>query len=420
MNRNKASWLIITLLLLFSHVALGIVPERVESKGEKEFGWFVAPTPLILPGVGAAVPVLAMFSNAYETTDLMAMQTLPGGDFDMRLLFLDQLPLFSENVLLQAGNMEGTFPFKSYNRGIDSDADDFSIPVMNYSGNSGNLRVLFWEKRLRFFYNQFNFTSSMEKIYDADGNEFENEDKSKTTFNQREYGIILDMTDNRTDPGKGLRVGIKQTYPENQDENLSDYYVTDFNLTYYLPLFENDTLVFNYFRSSATVTREGLTDESLVRALMSLDCENSSDYDSCQATEDRRIEDYIAANKYGTATSLGGANRLQAYDMNRFTAGHSAYQAIEYRMNLSTVEAPINYYLVGGLKTVLQLAFFAERGTVSDDSSELDTNYKNSFGVGIRTIISNIVYRFDLAMGDEGIKPTLFFFYPMDLQPVGG
>lgn len=396
------------------------VPERRDTMGEKEFGWFVTPTPVIIPGIGSAVPILAMLSNTYETTDIMAMQTLPGGDFEMRMLFADQFPLFTDDILLQTGYFEGTFPVKAFRRGIDSDVEDYTTPLVKQAGNLGNIRFLAWEKRIRFFYSQFDFTSSTEKIFDADGNEFSNVDTSSNKIRETQMGMIFDITDNRVDPWEGIRFGIRRSTPDNQDKDLSDYHVTDYNLTFYVPMFDRDTLVFNLFRSEAAVTREGLTNETAVRNMLSLGCDSDSNYTVCKKTEDQRVEEFIAANRYGTASPLGGANRLQAYDINRFAAGNSSYQAIEYRLNFSSVETPFNWYVIGGLKTNLQLAFFAERGTVSDNRSELNSNFKTSYGIGFRTLISGLVYRFDLATGDEGIKPTLFFFYPMDLQPVGG
>lgn len=420
MNSKRIVLILIVLNFLFITQIFGFVPERRESPGDEEFGWLVAPTPMIISGIGAAVPVLAMVSNTYKTTDLMAMKTIPGGDFDMQMLFFDQLPVFTEHVLLQAGAMEGLFPVKSYGRGIDSDEEDYTLPLIKQRGTVGNLRLLFYEERIRFFYNQFNFSSATKKIYDSDGNEFENVDTSEVPFNQSEFGSILDFTDNRTDPRVGVRFGTRRTYPTNNEDDLSDYYVTDYNLTFFIPFRENDTLVFNFFRSDATVTNKGIVDEAILRETMSLSCEYSDDYNACMATETQRINERISANKYGSASSLGGANRLQAYDEGRFTAGHSLYGAVEYRLNFSTAETPINWYLLGGLKTIFQLAFFAEQGTVNDNEDELYSNFKPSYGIGLRTIISGIVYRFDLAFGDEGVKPTIFFFYPMDLQPVGG
>jgi len=38
--------------------------------------------------------------------------------------------------------------------------------------------------------------------------------------------------------------------------------------------------------------------------------------------------------------------------------------------------------------------------------------------VGFRAIISGLVYRFDIATGDEGPGVSLFIDYPMQLLPV--
>ncbi len=74
---------------------------------------------------------------------------------------------------------------------------------------------------------------------------------------------------------------------------------------------------------------------------------------------------------------------------------------------------------MGGVRTVLQAAFFYELGGVSDDLSKLNQNMKPSFGIGFRAIISGLIYRFDLAKGEDGIAPTLFINYPLSLGTLG-
>ena len=74
---------------------------------------------------------------------------------------------------------------------------------------------------------------------------------------------------------------------------------------------------------------------------------------------------------------------------------------------------------MGGIRTVLQTSFFYEVGGVSDDVSRLNKKMKSSFGMGFRAIISGLIYRFDLAKGDEGIAPTIFINYPLSLGTLG-
>ena len=421
--------ILLTGMLLVQQSVFGFLPERRKTTGDDEFGWLVAPTPIIMNGIGTALPVLGLFSNIWEGADLLSMQTLPGGDFEIQLAFVNQFPVFnkyfvpalSRNVLIQAGSMKGKFPIKAYSRGIDSDKEDYTLPLIAQEGTMRSLRFYFDEQRYHLNYNWSLFTSSTEKIFDNEGNEFQNIDTSERSSERVSYGGSLDFTDDKTDPRVGINFGIKRNVPGNTDKERSDYYVTDYSLTGYIPMFGDDTLVLNFFRSSATVTREGITDEATLRTTMSLDCGPPIAhplYYACYAAETKRINERIAQNKYGTATGLGGGNRLQAFDANRFSAGHMNYRAIEYRFNFSSKEAPVNWYVLGGLKTIFQLAFFAEQGTVSDHLDELNSNIKSSYGIGFRTIISGIVYRLDVAMGEEGIKPTIFFFYPMDLDPV--
>jgi len=44
---------------------------------------------------------------------------------------------------------------------------------------------------------------------------------------------------------------------------------------------------------------------------------------------------------------------------------------------------------------------------------------KSSVGVGFRAIISGLIYRFDLAKGEDGIAPTLFINYPLSIGSLG-
>jgi len=44
---------------------------------------------------------------------------------------------------------------------------------------------------------------------------------------------------------------------------------------------------------------------------------------------------------------------------------------------------------------------------------------RTSFGFGFRAIISGLIYRFDLAKGDDGIAPTLFINYPFSFGTLG-
>ena len=110
---------------------------------------------------------------------------------------------------------------------------------------------------------------------------------------------------------------------------------------------------------------------------------------------------------------------MRAYKLGRFYAGNSSNYALEYRLNFSEKQTPMKWIIMGGIRTVLQAAFFYETGSVSDDISLLHQNMKSSYGLGFRAIISGLIYRVDLAAGDDGIAPTLFINYPLSLGTLG-
>ena len=67
------------------------------------------------------------------------------------------------------------------------------------------------------------------------------------------------------------------------------------------------------------------------------------------------------------------------------------------------------------MRTGLQVAFFAEIGTVSETSSQLWDETRHSLGVGFRLIAaSGAVYRADIATGKEGAEVIIIFDYPWE------
>ena len=254
-------------------------------------------------------------------------------------------------------------------------------------------------------------------VLDAKGNTISDQ-KSKNSFTGQQYGFQFDLTDDRVDPRRGTRFGQKSKPMESDTAFTSDLLVTDQEINFYIPMDHVDTLVVNAFRSRSSITRAGVTDEASARAALSQGCvKGAAGYAACKAAEDKIVNDALAYNRYG-ATSLGGSDRLRGYDMGRFTAGNADFYGVEYRWNFADEAKPVNWYVIGGVNTLVQLAIFAETGSVADKTADLSNQYKSDVGVGIRAIISGFVYRLDLAMGDEGLGVTMFIDYPMQLLPV--
>jgi len=139
---------------------------------------------------------------------------------------------------------------------------------------------------------------------------------------------------------------------------------------------------------------------------------------ACEATEASYINSLIAQNQYGRATTLGGTQRLRSYSNGRFYAGQSLFYGLEYRVNFAREHTPFNYYIAKGVRTGMQLSFFYERGSVADHKSDLLSDYRDSYGVGFRLLLSGVVVRADYANGSEGSEFILFFDYPWSMFSV--
>ncbi|MDH5560570.1 MAG: hypothetical protein OEY59_06900 [Deltaproteobacteria bacterium] len=403
---------------VFDKNGLNLVPKRRPDGVHEEFGWFVAPTPVHIEGIGSAIPFFGLLSNIYKTTDIIWAQTIPGGDFDIQVTVFNELPFYTEHLLLTGGKYNNQATLKLFNRGINSDPKDYIIPYVHEKGTFFQAKALFWKQRLRFLYQLIKGESVTKKIFDMKGNLLSST-PSKYSYEGSSSGFELDFTDDPIDPRVGVNFGYKIRPSKADYEVQSDVLLTDTNLSGYLPMFDKDTLVFNLFTSISTITRRGVTDEATAHLINSQNCASSQDQAACQAGEDKLVRDFIAYNKYG-ATAIGGSNRLRAYPVGRFKAGNASFMALEYRYNFSAEPKKINWYLLGGVETLLQASFFYEQGTVAESRSELSDNMKQSYGIGLRALISGFIYRFDLAIGDEGAVPTIFIDYPMQLNPIAG
>lgn len=88
---------------------------------------------------------------------------------------------------------------------------------------------------------------------------------------------------------------------------------------------------------------------------------------------------------------------------------------VEYRWNISHEVKPFDYFIWKDVRTGIQVAFFAEIGSVSETSSTLWNEKRHSVGVGFRLVAaSGAVYRADIATGDEGTEYIVIFDYPWE------
>ena len=395
------------------------IPERTKTEAETELGWLVAPMPVNVEGIGFTVPIAGVFSNFYKTTDLLLVAPFIKGDIESKLLSVYKLPLYKESLFFTLNYYELLTGFRNYDRGIESGKKDYYQTLEKTDSTTYRMQAQFFEQRFEFQLGYSKGKTNINKIYDADGNYFSNILSPGRNWVDNIIGTQIDLTDNHFDPHQGFRLGLLHSSTNYGQDFLSDYSVNNLNASIYVPFFENDTLLFNFFQSQSEVTSSGLKDQTSLKGKMNLGCDLESENAQCKNIENRRVQYWLGRNKQGKASALGGLNRMRSYSYNRFFAKNSVNYTFEYRMNFSDKTTPINWIFLGGVKTVLQTSFFYEAGGVSDDISKLNKNFRTSYGIGFRALISSLIYRFDLAFGDDGFAPTIFINYPLSLGSLG-
>ncbi len=394
-------------------------PERKEREADKELGWLFAPLPGCVEGVGCAVPIAGLISNFFKSTDLVLLKTLTKGDIEATVVQIQKFPIIDEKFFLKVLYYDWDISLLNYDRGIHSGKNDYYQTFENVNSSSINLQSQFYNQRLEIQVGYSSGSSETSKIFDSEENEFSNIQSPLRKWTDNTIGTQIDLTDNHLEPREGIRFELLHNTTDYVLRELSDYDVNSVNFTTYIPFFVSDTLLFNAFQSRSQITDQGLTNKNKLSKKFGLGCREESEIEACRVVENRRVNYWYDRNRYGKASALGGINRMRAYSLGRYYAGNSSNYSLEYRLNFSEKQTPINWFVMGGIRTVLQAAFFYEIGSVSDEISDLHSNMRVSFGFGFRAIISGLIYRFDLAKGEDGIAPTLFINYPLSLGTLG-
>jgi outer membrane protein assembly factor BamA len=362
----------------------------------------LVPLPYSMPGIGEGFFLMGYLANMFETTaDVAAVVTT--GDASGTIIQLDELPLWGNQLQLSLFGMNiSRAQLAVYrNRGMESAANDYTLSDLSALEQLGaTLKLSLFERRFEISLNYADQFNRISAIRDADGQLLTaNGFRREVEGSRSRLGFKLDLTDDYLDPRRGWRLNLDLADQPARKSDDADFYVVDLSLLGYLPINGgDDTVVLNYFRSSANVRRMGLVDRDAVAA---------------QAGSERQIENTLAANRYGTASALGGRDRLRSYPEGRFSGGQSEFVGIEWRINFVRDAHPFDYFIWRDVTTSLQLALFAEVGTVAETSADLWQQRRSSYGIGGRLLsASGSVYRADFAYGGEGGEFTIFFFYP--------
>lgn len=410
----------LVLLSLINSVASAEFVERRKDQFGRDFGYYIYPIAGEVPGLGTAVGIGASVLNIADSdTDFTGYYVR--GDFEATGAALLDYHLVPQRLIVDLGYNDYLVAPIAYDRGIDSDPDDVIYPKVQGVYLLGQLTLTFDERRYELFARFLSGRDRLHEVLDTSGQAFEGIDTDWENRHVTTLGGSLDLTDDRLDPRKGMRFEFSTRLPSDTDKDASEYYVNDYNLTAYLPMRQRDTLAINLFYSHAHVTREGLTDYALLQERYGLNCTQypaGPSFDACQRTETKLLTGVLDNNRFGTASTLGGTQRMRAYDGGRFYAGQALFYGLEYRWNLTDERTPFNIYIAKGIRTGIQLAAFWERGMVSDHFDDLWKDGRNSYGIGARLVLSGVIIRFDLANGEEGLQSQLFITYPWSMFSV--
>ncbi|GMT42056.1 MAG: hypothetical protein IEMM0002_0467 [bacterium] len=394
--------------------------ERRREQFPKDFSYFVYPIAGRIPGLGTAAGGGVTVTNIKETNvDVTGFHV--DGDFRATGLAVLDVHLIPERLILYSGYYLFKVAPMQYSRGIDSSKDDYILPEAEGQVFVGQLTLSFRDRMFEVYTRYGHGVEKLNRVLDKNGNEFSNVDKNWRTFNVLNLGFTLDMTDDIQDPRKGIRMELVRAGILDTAGGNSSFNVYDYNLTAYVPVGRHNTWAFNIFFSDPVRQSAGTTDRDELRSELGLQCGSIPDPTArgeCEAVENQYLDEWVASNRYGRATALGGTQRLRSYSNGRYYAGHSIFYGTEFRWNLTEERKLIDFFFFKGTRTNLQLAFFGGIGSVADSQGDLQNKMRSSYGVGFRVLFSGVTIRLDYAVGGEGGEMQLFFDYPWSMFSV--
>lgn len=400
------------ILIIFTTQSSAI--ERSRAQFLSEPSYLVLPLPYSLPGIGQGMMITALAGNINET-NIDSYIVGISGDAEGVVFALEDMHILPEFLILDVMHQTiNKAVVNNYeNRGMDSKRDDYTlIEVDQVLTDYAKLTLSMYERRLEVYGILEQQKARITKVRDSDGNLIADlSDPFISESKRRRLGFLLDYTDDRTNPKKGLRFDAQYISSNSQSNEEPEFYTIDKSLSIYLPIAKPVTLAFNVYLSDAYVTKKGVTDTDAIRQELGIEC---SPLDTqCLKVEEDLVNMMVNSRTNGTASSLGGDRRLRSYPGDRYSGAHSLYYATELRWNLSDAVRPFNFGIWKDVATGLQVAFFYEKGSVSEKIDDLGKMTKESYGSGFRLVsASGFVYRADYAKGDEGEEMTIMFSYP--------
>jgi hypothetical protein len=394
-----------------------IWPDRRRDQFPKSFGYAVFPYPYSLPGIGQGLGLVGGAMNISDTY-VDAYGIIFGGDVKGATLGVADIHLIPKTLILDTGGAAvSAASIRSYSqRGMNTEKHDYRLLEMGDMEYYGaRMTATFFDRRFEVYGAIYAGGAKLESIRDQDGNVIiQSQDPHRSSGHTTLIGSRLDLTDDYTDPRKGIRFDVTRTQSSASDME-PNYYIMDYNTTAYVPLGRRSTWAFNFLRSDAIVTKQGETDPLKLQDQQGIICSTITDPAKRQLC-DEVFYNMAQSNKYGTATQLGGFSRLRSYPQGRFKGAHTLFFGTEMRWNLTDERTPYNIFIMKDVRTAVQVAVFYETGSTADLRSELGDIWRESYGFGLRVVTaSGIVFRGDMAFGKEGFEPEIFIGYPWEL-----
>jgi len=97
------------------------------------------------------------------------------------------------------------------------------------------MTLTFDERRYELYVRMLSGRNRLLEILDKDKQAFAGVDTDWNTGNSYSLGGSIDLTDDRVDPRKGVRLEVSTRLPNGHNADISEYFVNDYNLTTYLP-----------------------------------------------------------------------------------------------------------------------------------------------------------------------------------------
>jgi len=403
--RYQVPWLFLFIVVATTQTSSAFIFDRRPAE-KTDLTYLVVPVVVDIPGTGQAAG-LGLYSVGILGDGVSLIGGKIQGDFDAEAVWVGGLPTGLEHLSLSTTYIKvQNLSVDQYGTGSNSPSD----PSLNFQASQSDTLGLDLSYRrhqgqLEFFASAFRTVTAPQSYATSDGIEFADTlDPSITSWTYR-IGGYLDDTDNRRDPHIGYRTKWDRWAYAFSDGSISNSYQDDLDLAAFYPMFSSRLVwASSLFYSQSTVTRKAV--------YIPYTCpEDAAPECAEQALAEQQLFEQEAS--LGSATALGGTQRMRAYPGFRFQDAYSFFIGNELRYYALENWLPFDFLVARGVYNSLQFAAFYELGQVSSRrDSSLYSDFKTSTGLGLRAIFSSAVFRLDHAWGEEGSQTSVFWGYP--------